>query len=63
MGLEWFERFFTAPTCGRMIKNTILLSLYSLLWGFPVPISFETIDGTALLDVEKYDLKFGNKED
>ena len=46
-----------------MIKNTILLSLYSLLWGFPVPISFETIDGTALLDVEKYDLKFGNKED
>ena len=38
VGLEWFERFFTAPTCGRMIKNTILLSLFSLLWGFPVPI-------------------------
>ena len=38
VGLEWFDRFFTAPTCGRMIKNTILLSLFSLLWGFPVPI-------------------------
>ena len=38
VGLEWFERFFTAPTCGRMIKNTILLSLFSLLWGFPIPI-------------------------
>ena len=38
VGFDWFERFFTAPTCGRMIKNTILLSLYSLLWGFPVPI-------------------------
>ncbi len=38
VGLEWFERFFTAPTCGRMIKNTILLSFYSLLWSFPVPI-------------------------
>ena len=38
VGLEWFERFFTAPTCGRMIRNTILLSLFSLLWGFPVPI-------------------------
>ena len=38
VGLEWFERFFTAPTCGRMIQNTILLSLYSLLWSFPVPI-------------------------
>ena len=38
VGLDWFERFFTAPTAGRMIKNTILLSLYSLLWSFPIPI-------------------------
>jgi len=38
VGLEWFERFFTAPTCGRMIKNTVLLSFFSLLWGFPIPI-------------------------
>lgn len=38
VGFEWFQRFFTAPTCARMIKNTVLLSLYSLLWGFPVPI-------------------------
>lgn len=38
VGLEWFERFFTAPTFGRMMKNTILLSLFSLLWSFPIPI-------------------------
>lgn len=38
VGLEWFKRFFTAPTCVRMIKNTILLSLFSLLWSFPIPI-------------------------
>lgn len=38
VGLQWFERFFTAPTCGRMISNTVLLSLFSLLWSFPVPI-------------------------
>lgn len=38
VGLKWFQRFFSAPTCGRMIKNTILLSFYSLLWSFPVPI-------------------------
>ena len=38
VGLDWFRRFFTAPTAGRMIKNTILLSLYSLLWSFPIPI-------------------------
>ncbi len=38
VGLEWFERFFSAPNCGRMIKNTVLLSLYSLLWSFPIPV-------------------------
>ena len=38
VGLEWFERFFTSPNAARMIKNTVLLSLYSLLWSFPVPI-------------------------
>ncbi len=38
VGLQWFERFFKSPNCVRMIKNTILLSFYSLLWSFPVPI-------------------------
>ncbi len=38
VGFEWFQRFFSAPTFGRMMKNTILLSLFSLLWGFPIPI-------------------------
>ena len=38
VGFEWFQRFFSAPTFGRMMRNTILLSLFSLLWGFPVPI-------------------------
>lgn len=38
VGWEWFERLFTAPTFERMIKNTVLLSLYSLLWSFPIPI-------------------------
>ena len=38
VGWKWFERFFRAPTFDRMIWNTVKLSLYSLLWGFPVPI-------------------------
>ena len=38
VGLKWFQRFFSSPNCIRMIKNTILLSLYSLLWSFPIPI-------------------------
>lgn len=38
VGLKWFSKFFTSPNCVRMIKNTFLLSLYSLLWSFPIPI-------------------------
>ena len=38
VGWYWFERFFSAPTFARMIRNTVLISLYSLLWSFPVPI-------------------------
>lgn len=38
VGLEWFERFFTAPTFKRMIVNTVKLSFYGLVWSFPVPI-------------------------
>ncbi len=37
-GLKWFQRFFSSPNCVRMIKNTVLLSFYSLLWSFPIPI-------------------------
>ena len=38
VGFDWFERFFTAPNFKRMIVNTVKLSLYGLLWSFPVPI-------------------------
>ncbi len=38
VGLDWFERFFTAPTFKRMIVNTVKLSLFGLLWSFPIPI-------------------------
>ncbi len=38
VGLDWFERLFTAPTFDRMITNTVLLSFLSLLFSFPVPI-------------------------
>ena len=43
VGLKWFQRFFSAPTCSRMIRNTILISLYSLLWSFPIPIILSLI--------------------
>lgn len=38
VGLDHFTRFFAAPTFSRMIKNTVLLSFWGLVWSFPVPI-------------------------
>lgn len=38
VGWMWFERFFNSPNAARMITNTVLLSFYSLLWSFPIPI-------------------------
>lgn len=38
VGLQWFEKFFSSPNCMRMIKNTFLLSAFTLLWSFPIPI-------------------------
>ena len=43
VGWYWFQRFFSSPTCLRMIKNTVLISFYSLLWGFPIPIILSLI--------------------
>lgn len=38
VGLKHFTRFFHSLYFLRVLKNTFLLSLYSLLWGFPAPI-------------------------
>ncbi len=43
IGFENFVRFFNYKYCWRMIKNTFLLSFYSLLWSFPAPIIFALI--------------------
>lgn len=40
VGFRYFEEFFTAPYFWRLLKNTLLLSFYSLVWGFPAPILF-----------------------
>nr|WP_245586037.1 ABC transporter permease subunit [Paenibacillus pinihumi] len=38
VGLKYFIMFFNDPTALRVLKNTLLLGIYSLLWGFPAPI-------------------------
>lgn len=39
-GLEHFKTLFASPYFGRIVRNTLLISLYSLLWGFPIPVLF-----------------------
>ena len=38
VGFKHFERFLSSPDFMRYLLNTLKLSLYGLLWGFPVPI-------------------------
>lgn len=38
VGLKHFMKFFQSAYCLRLIKNTLLLSLYTLIWGFPLSI-------------------------
>ncbi len=40
VGLKYFIQFFESQYFGRLIKNTLLMSVYSILWGFPIPILF-----------------------
>lgn len=40
VGLRYFNMFLNDPTFWRNFKNTLLLSTYSLLIGFPLPIIF-----------------------
>lgn len=40
VGFDHFARFFNSYNFGLLIKNTIGISLYSLVVGFPIPIAF-----------------------
>lgn len=37
-GFKWFETFFSTPRFWQILKNTLTLSLYSLIVGFPFPV-------------------------
>lgn len=38
VGLQWFRDFFRSAYAYRTIRNTLLISFYNLLIGFPAPI-------------------------
>ena len=43
VGFEHFKRFFSAYNFSGLLKNTLTLSLYSLVVSFPFPIMFALI--------------------
>lgn len=40
VGFKWFLEFFKSFYFFRLIRNTFLLNIYQLFFGFPVPITF-----------------------
>lgn len=38
IGLEHFKTFFEGTYFWRILRNTLLINVYDLLWGFPAPI-------------------------
>ena len=38
VGLKYFRQFLSSPDFLRYLANTLKLSVFGLLWGFPVPI-------------------------
>lgn len=37
-GFKWYEKFLADPYFWKVVRNTFLLSLYNIAWGFPFPI-------------------------
>ena len=38
VGFKYFNTFFHDPMAYRVLRNTLLLGIYSLIWSFPAPI-------------------------
>ncbi len=43
VGFKWFNQFFSTPRCWEIVKNTLTISVYSLVAGFPLPICLAII--------------------
>ncbi len=43
VGLKWFIEFFSSMYFWRLIWNTLLINVYALVLGFPIPIIFALV--------------------
>ena len=53
VGLKHFKKFILDPYFWKLVRNTLLINIYGLLWGFPAPI----ILALALNEVRRRSLK------
>ena len=40
VGLKWFHKFFTSYDFWEILNNTLMISLYQIIVGFPIPVVF-----------------------
>jgi len=38
VGFLWFQQFFESQFFWRLIKNTVILNIYSIIFSFPIPV-------------------------
>lgn len=38
VGLQWFRYLFTSADFYKVLRNSLLIAFYKLIWGFPLPI-------------------------
>jgi putative aldouronate transport system permease protein len=38
VGLKWFYEFFGSDNFLKLLRNSVLINVYELIWGFPIPI-------------------------
>jgi len=43
VGFRWFREFFSSMYFWRLIKNTLIINIYQLVFGFPIPIIFALV--------------------
>jgi len=43
VGLKYYKMFFQNPDTFVIVRNTFLLGIYKLFWGFPMPIIFALV--------------------
>ena len=57
VGLKYFKQFLSSPDFLRYLANTLKLSVYGLLWGFPAPILLAFLLNRILSDKTKQNIQ------